>query len=183
PTSSMLFRSLLLFSVFASTAITADRPVDYSRDVKPVLQARCYACHGALKQNSKLRLDSGEFIRKGGSHGPVVVPGKSAQRLLIERVSEADEESRMPPEGQPLTAEQVKTLKSWIDQGAHFPADDKPEPDPRDHWAFRPPVRPPVPAERAWGRNPIDAFLSAEWPTRVLKPQSFVAKRILLLRG
>src|SRR5262245_20656492 len=96
PTSSMLLRSFLLFVVLAPTAVAADPPVDYARDVKPVLQARCYACHGALKQKSKLRLDSGEFIRKGGSRGPAIVPGQSAGSLLIARVTDVDEASRMP---------------------------------------------------------------------------------------
>ena len=49
--------------------------VDYRRDVKPILQERCYACHGALKQQAKLRLDSGARVRKGGSSGPAVVAG------------------------------------------------------------------------------------------------------------
>ena len=51
----------------------------------------------------------------------------------------------MPPEGKPLTAEQIAVLKAWIDQGAKAPADEKPEADPRSHWAFRNPVRPPLP--------------------------------------
>src|SRR5262245_65908463 len=107
----------------------ADRPVDYARDIKPVLQARCFACHGALKQNAKLRLDSGDLIRKGGSSGPAVIPGKPADSPLIRRVTHPDEESRMPPEGQPLTADQVKTFQAWIKQGAVYPADDRSEPD------------------------------------------------------
>jgi hypothetical protein len=167
--------SLLLASaVFAA-------PVDYARDVKPILHERCYACHGALKQNGKLRLDSGELIRKGGSSGPAVVPGKSAESLLIEKVSDADDDSRMPPELKPLTAEQIKTLKAWIDEGATHPADDKPEPDPRDHWAFRTPMRPTVPPSD-WGKNPVDAFLAAEWKKHGLTPQKPADKRLLLRR-
>ena len=65
---------------FAAPALAA--PVDYVREVKPLFQERCFACHGALKQNAKLRLDSGELIRKGSSKGPIVVPGKSAESPL-----------------------------------------------------------------------------------------------------
>jgi Protein of unknown function (DUF1553)/Protein of unknown function (DUF1549)/Planctomycete cytochrome C len=175
--------SVPLLVAFVSTAGAADRPVDYAREVKPILRERCFNCHGALKQNAKLRLDSGELIRKGGSSGPAVVPGKSAESLLIERVSDADDETRMPPELKPLAPDQIATLKTWIDQGANYPADDKPEPDPRDHWAFRTPVRPPVPnVAPAWGNNPIDAFLAAEWQKRGLRPQPFADKRLLLRR-
>jgi len=175
--------SAALILSFVSTAVAADRPVDYVRDVKPILQERCYSCHGALKQNGKLRLDSGELIRKGGSSGPAVAPGKSGESLLVERVSEADDETRMPLELKPLTADQIRILKTWIDQGAKVPADDKPEPDPRDHWAFRAPVRPVVPkVEPAWGRNAVDAFLAAEWQRRGLKPTGFADNRLLLRR-
>jgi mono/diheme cytochrome c family protein len=170
--------SLPVWLLIASLA-AADQPVDYARDVKHLLQERCFACHGALKQQGKLRLDSGGLIRKGGKSGPIVVPGKAVESRLIERVSDPDEGTRMPPEGQPLTAVQIAAIKAWIDQGAKSPADDAPEPDPRDHWAFRAPVRPPVPAG---GKNPIDAFLAAEWRKRGLKPQSFADKRLLLRR-
>lgn len=173
--------SSLLLMLFASVGLGA--PVDYAREIKPLLQERCFACHGALKQNAKLRLDSGELIRKGSSNGPIVVPGKSAQSSVIGRVSEPDEHERMPPEGQPLSAEQIKTLKAWIDEGANFPATDKPELDPRDHWAFRPPVRPPLPPiEEAWRKNPVDRFIAAEWKKRGLSPQKPADKRLLLRR-
>ena len=135
--------AILLLPILATSVLAA--PIDYARDVKPILRERCYNCHGTLKQKAKLRLDSGQLIHKGGSSGPAIVPGKSAESLLIEKVSDADAESRMPPELKPLTAGQIETIKAWIDQGAKYPADDKPEADPRDHWAFRTPVRPAVP--------------------------------------
>ncbi len=171
--------SLLLSLAFGSAAIAA--PVDYLRDIKPILRDRCYSCHGALKQKASLRLDSGQLIHKGGSSGPAIVPGKSAESLLLEKVSDADAETRMPPELKPLTAEQIQTLKAWIDEGARFPASDKPEADPRDHWAFRTPVRPAVPMS-GWGKNPVDAFLAAEWKKHGLTPQKPADKRLLLRR-
>jgi hypothetical protein len=171
--------SLPVALLLTSAAIAA--PVDYAREIKPILQERCYACHGALKQNAKLRLDSGEFIRKGGASGPAVVARKAAESLLIEKVSDPDEHSRMPPEGQPLTRDQIARLKAWIDEGATSPADEKPEPDPRDHWAFRAPVRPPVPRVEL-GKNPVDAFLAAEWTKHSLSPQKPADRRLLLRR-
>ena len=111
------------------------------------LSKRCYACHGALKQKSGLRLDTAALMRKGGDGGPAIVPGKSEESLIIEAVT-GREGWRMPPEGEgtPLSPEEIATVRAWIDQGATAPADERPQPDPRKHWSFRPPVRPPVPA-------------------------------------
>jgi Protein of unknown function (DUF1553)/Protein of unknown function (DUF1549)/Planctomycete cytochrome C len=150
--------------LLASDRLVAAEPVDYVREIRPLLRARCYACHGALKQQAKLRVDSGANLLKGGRHGAAVRSGDPAGSLLLERVSDTEEGTRMPPEGQPLTVEQIAKLKAWIEQGARVPADDKAEEDPRDHWAFRRPVRPALPAvtDPAWGRNPIDVFLAVE---------------------
>ena len=161
--------------MFALVALTLSAaPVDYRKDVRPLLQERCYACHGALKQEAKLRLDSGAAMVKG----EVVVPGKPGESSLLDRVSAKEDEGRMPPEGHPLKPEQIALLKSWIEQGAKVPADDAPETDPRDHWAFRPVTRPSVPGSG----NPIDAFVSAEWKRRGLTPVAPADKRTLLRR-
>ena len=161
-----------MFALLALVASAA--PVDYRKDVRPILQERCYACHGALKQEAKLRLDSGAAMRKG----EVIVPGKPADSELLNRVSANEDEGRMPPEGHPLKPEQLAVLKAWVEQGAKVPADDKPEPDPRDHWSFRPVTRPAVPGTG----NPIDAFIAAEWTKRNLKPVAPADRRILLRR-
>src|SRR5262245_38839815 len=104
--------------VFVAGRADAADPVDYSRDIKPILRERCYACHGALKQKGKLRLDTVALMTDGGKSGPAVSPGRSAASLLLERVCDKNDASRMPPEGKPLTAEQIALLKAWIDQGA-----------------------------------------------------------------
>jgi hypothetical protein len=136
--------------------------VEYLRDVKPLLTRRCYACHGAVRQKSKLRLDSSELIRKGGKHGAILVPGKSKESILIEAV-EGTDRPRMPPEheGTGLDEKEIALLKTWIDQGAKMPEEPIPG-DPRDHWAFRPPVRPDIPVNPSPSANPIDAFIAAE---------------------
>ena len=100
-------------------SLTAAEPVDYVRDVKPILKERCYACHGALKQKAKLRLDTAALATTGGKNGPAIEPGKAAASLLLQRVSDTDDRTRMPPEGKPLTAEQIALLKAWIEKGAH----------------------------------------------------------------
>ncbi|WP_439623344.1 PSD1 and planctomycete cytochrome C domain-containing protein [Gemmata sp.] len=170
----MRFLALLLLAPLAPHAAAAE-PVDYRRDIKPLLQERCYACHGSLAQKGKLRVDSGANMLKAGA----VVPGKPAESELVKRITAADDETRMPPEGHPLKPEQVAKLTAWVEQGAKVPADDAQEPDPRDHWAFRPPVRPPVPKG---GANPIDAFVAAEWAKRGLEPVKPADRRVLLRR-
>jgi hypothetical protein len=177
--------SFLILAV-ARVAHAESPPVDYLRDIKPLLAERCYSCHAGLAQESGLRLDTGELIRVGGDSGPVIAVGKPEEGLLIERVSAADDAVRMPPEGLPLTAEQIDRLKAWIAAGAPSPADEKPEASPRDHWAFQPIARhaPPAlsPEELALCSNPIDRFIVAEYAKRGLSPAPRAAPATLLRR-
>src|SRR4051812_23149907 len=183
-----LFTASIAFLVLSplAAAAPAEPPgaVDYAKQVKPILADRCFACHGALKQKAGLRLDAGPLIRKGGDNGPVVVPGKADDSLLIHAVTGTHDAVRMPKEGAPLTDEQVGLLRAWVDQGATAPDEPTP-PDPRDHWAFRPPVRPAVPevADKAWVRNPIDAFVDAGHERHGLTHRPEANKATLLRRG
>lgn len=159
--------------------------VDYLTQVKPLLRERCFSCHGALQQKAGLRLDTQAAIVKGGESGSSLTPGDPANSSLLARVTAQDPAERMPPEheGEPLTEPQVAILRSWIEAGAKSPADEKPEADPREHWAFRPVVRPAVPAVKnpQWVRNPIDAFVAKQHETHGLSPQP-EATRLKLLR-
>jgi mono/diheme cytochrome c family protein len=96
-------------------------PVDFARDVKPILDARCAACHGDKKQESELRFDLRDAALRGGAGGAVIVPGKGAESSLLLRVSSADKDERMPPEGDPLSADEIDVLRRWIDAGAVWP--------------------------------------------------------------
>lgn len=180
-------RSILAFTfslMLTITASAAGQPVDYERDVKPLLRSRCYACHGGLKQESELRLDTGSSILKGGDSGAAVVAGKSAQSLLLERIVSKDDDERMPPEGKPLKATEIQLIKRWIDQGAQSPKDEQPEEDPRKHWAFQKPIRPVIPTVKnlKWVNNPIDAFLAKHHETQKLQPAGQAEKHVLLRR-
>lgn len=161
-----------------------DAAVDFARDIRPVLKDRCYACHGALKQNSGLRVDTASALLRGGESGPAVVPGQSQKSLMIEAVTGDLATWRMPPEGEALTAEQIGLVRRWIDQGAQLPEHEQPEPDPREHWAFQSPTRPAVPKIKnaAWVQNPIDAFLAAEHKRLGLVPAPPAARHVLLRR-
>ena len=167
----------------------ADRPaaaaVDYQRQVKPILRQHCWACHGALKHEAGLRLDAAQLIRKGSDDGPVLVAGQPEKSLLWQKVN-ARLPDRMPPEGKPLSANELVTLKAWISQGAQAPRSEQPPTDPLTHWSFTPIRRPPVPqpdsrSKHVRTRNPIDAFVAARHHAALLtaRPQ---ADRSTLLR-
>src|SRR5262245_47567620 len=105
---------LCLISLTSATVVAAE-PIDYEKQVKPIFAARCKACHGVLKQEGGLRLDTGALARKGGDSGKIVTPGKSASSELLTRITSKDESVRMPQEGELLTAEQVAVIREWID--------------------------------------------------------------------
>jgi mono/diheme cytochrome c family protein len=174
----------ILATIPAPGVAEAGEVVDYVRQVKPILKQRCYSCHGVLKQKAGLRLDTAASIRKGGGSGPAVEPASPDESELIGRVAETDSKRRMPPEGEPLSAEQVSRLREWVVQGANAPQDEAPEEDSRRHWAFLKPVRPAVPKVKnaGWVRNPIDAFLAAEHEHRGLTPLSPAAPEVLMRR-
>jgi hypothetical protein len=175
---------LLIVLALAVAPALAGEPIDYLRQVKPVLKQRCYSCHGALKQKAGLRLDTGSSIRRGGDGGPVVELGNAADSPLIERVTDDDPSLRMPPDGPPLTREQIALLRGWIDQGAHSPLNEPAETDPRSHWAFQKPIRPIPPTVRdpAWCRNPIDAFIARRRQEKELTPLPPAEPHVLLRR-
>jgi mono/diheme cytochrome c family protein len=171
-----------LVTICCACAVNAQDAVDYAKQIKPVLQARCYACHGALKQESDLRLDTAALARKGGASGAEVLSGEPAKGELLRRVASQDAVERMPPEGEPLTPAQIELFRKWIAQGAKAPENEEPEHDPREHWAFRTPTKPPVPLIDGQARNPIDAFLAAKRTEKGLTAQGRAEPRIWLRR-
>ncbi len=132
-------------------------PVDFVREVRPILERHCYECHGEKKQKSGLRLDVRELALKGGdNHGPDIVPGKAKESPLIRFVTASDEAELMPPKKR-LNAAEVETLTRWVNEGAVWPegVDRVKLADKRDHWSFKPLN---VPA----GQRTIDSFIDAK---------------------
>lgn len=149
--------------------------VDYLRDIKPVLQARCYACHGALQQKAGLRVDTAAALRLGSAGGPVLVAGAPDQSPLLARLTSTDEHERMPLEAAPLKAEEIAAIRAWIADGAPLPDNERGEDDPRAHWAFQR-------IERPDGTAGIDALLEAKHREHSLKPQPEADRGLLLRR-
>ena len=140
----------------AATAPAQSGTVDFPRDVRPILAAHCYACHGpdAGARKADLRLDRREDALAARDGGAAIVPGDPAASALWQRVAATDPEEVMPPPDahKPLAPEQKERLRLWIAAGAPYAA----------HWAFVPPIAAPVPSlPAADAPTPIDAFVRA----------------------
>ena len=141
----------------------------FEKEIRPVLADHCYKCHGEKKQKSGLRLDSREFILKGGEVGPVVVPGKPEISRLILSINHAKGPDiyAMPGEDEKLPPKAIAALTEWVRQGLPWPEEAKSNAqDPRKHWAFQPVVPPAPPtvaeADAAKIRQPLDRFVLAK---------------------
>ena len=180
PVASVMFVSVGL----GVAGLRADEEVDYVRDIKPIFRERCSSCHGVLKQEGGLRLDTAISALTGGNSGPALVQGNVTESYLIERVTAADEAERMPPEGEPLSASQIQILEKWIREGAAALPDERPDEDPRDHWSFRKPEQPRVPDIDAieWNKNPIDRFIARRHIEHGVTPRGPADRPALLRR-
>src|SRR5262245_6829826 len=154
--------------------------VDFTRDVQPILSAHCLRCHGPDKQKGDLRLDQPQSARRNGS----ILPGDSRKSPLIHRVAGIGDAKRMPPSGPGLTPRQVAVLRAWVDQGASWPDSAAALASTSGHWAYRPLVRPAVPAvqDRDGLLNPIDAFIQARLEAARLSPAPPAERRLLIRR-
>lgn len=188
-----LFAALLFVALaFVSPYAHAAEGPDYDAEVKPILVRSCFRCHGPEEQESGLRLDTAAGFREGGYSGATVMPGKSAESLLIQAVTGTGDTLAMPPEGEGerLTEDEIARLRAWIDAGAELPADTDPAASATgkqisDHWAFQPVVRPELPrvSDNAWIRNPIDAFIVARLAKEGITPAPEAERATLIRRA
>jgi hypothetical protein len=181
PVFSLLFGTLVAIQSSATWAAQ----VDFEREVWPILAARCTGCHGPEKQKSSLRVDSRAALLQGGDSGPAIVAGKAKGSYLIELISAKEGDLRMPPEGAPLTPDQIDIVRRWIDEGASWPKVAETRTVETKHWAFQPVTRPAVPEHAAEGPlevNPIDAFLAARLAEQKLTMSPAADPRTLIRR-
>ncbi len=172
---------LLSLLAFAGESITrADSASENALQVRALLKNRCFSCHGSLSQKAGLRLDSVEFMKKGGDSGAAIEPGKATESELVLRICNTDADLRMPPEGSPLTAPEIELIQSWINAGAPAPPNDRPEPDPRSHWAFQKPAKASFPQSTS---NAVDAFVNASLKSQDLKAVPKADKATLIRRA
>lgn len=170
----------LRFGEAQAPAEAAKAPVvDFNRQIRPILSDHCFACHGPDEKSrkAKLRLDTreGAFAKLRGG-GLAIVPGKSAQSELVQRIITHEPTELMPPpqSGKKLTDQQIGLLKQWVEQGASWSA----------HWSFVTPQRPELPKVKrvAWPRNPIDHFILSRLEKERLEPSPEASKAALLRR-
>ncbi|WP_020471999.1 DUF1553 domain-containing protein [Zavarzinella formosa] len=169
----------------AEPKLSADRQINFDKDVKPIFAAHCVQCHGPEKQKGSLRLDDSTAVTKGGNSGPAVVPGKSADSLLIQLVSGLKPDEVMPPgKTEKLTKEQIGILRMWIDQGAKWgtAATGNTAGVKSSHWAFQAPVQHPVPKTKHPAANAIDAFIRARLEKEGTAPSPMADKHTLVRR-
>lgn len=152
----MPIRAPLLYGVMLGALCSAE-PINFSRQIRPILSENCIACHGPDEKarKGKLRLDDEQDAKRDRKGDFVILPGQPEKSELIARIESTDPDEVMPPPKQHKTipAAQLALLKEWIKQGAPWGR----------HWSYEPVARPTVPASRE--ANPIDAFLAARQQT------------------
>ncbi|HUG66694.1 MAG TPA: DUF1549 domain-containing protein, partial [Pirellulaceae bacterium] len=160
--------------------------VDFEKQVRPLLLARCSECHGSQVQKGGLRLDARHFAFKGGDSGEVIVPGTSVDSELLRRVTSDDADERMPPEGKPLAKEEIELLTRWIDSGADWPESDYDREAKRDrrleHWAFQPLWKDDAGRLNEEAQNPIDVLIGAKLKENELTFSPEAERRTLIRR-
>jgi mono/diheme cytochrome c family protein len=142
-------------------------PVNFIKEIQPILEASCIQCHARGKAKGGLALDTRENLLKGGDSGPSVVIGKSEESYLIELVAGFDPDMIMPEKGSRLTPEQISLLRAWIDQdlpwdsGVHFGRTEPINIDPR---------LPELPPATSGKSNPIDRLLEPYFKEHKVQP-------------
>jgi hypothetical protein len=190
-------KALLILAGGLASLHAADNPVSFATGIRPLLETRCWKCHGAAVQLSKLDLRTRDTALKGGQRGSALVPGSAAQSRLY-RVVAGLEKPAMPLDG-PLTAAQISLIKNWIDQGAVWDAESvttnstTPVSAPleemsipaeaRNVWAFRKPARAPLPVVATRFTNPIDRFLEQTRAEKGLEPAPQADRNTLVRRA
>jgi hypothetical protein len=168
PSQATLFLGVLI------GAACAAEPINFSRQIRPILSENCIACHGPDEKGrkGKLRLDDEQDAKRDRKGDFVILPGKPEQSELIKRIESTDPDDVMPPPKQHKTIPpaQLALLKEWIRQGAVWGR----------HWAYEPVARPSVPKNGE--ANPVDAFLAERQKQEGLKWSAEAAKHVLIRR-
>jgi len=163
------------FTLFVAAA-GAEEPVEFNRDIRPILSDRCYYCHGPDEDERKadLRLDIAEGALRNLGGYAAVVPGDPDASELFHRIISHDEDEVMPPPSAKKPAvspEEIQTFRKWIEQGANY----------QGHWAFEPIKDPAVPD--IGEENPIDAFIRARLAREGVEPSARADKYTLIRRA
>ncbi len=169
--------------------VSAEDAEFFEKEVRPLLAANCFKCHGEKKQEAGLRLDVRQSAMRGGDEGPVIKPGNADDSKLVAAVRYAGD-IQMPPDGK-LPSEKIGVLATWVKRGAPWPdhslkgsAGQHSSDAAENHWAFQPVREPPIPAVKNvdWVRTPIDAFVLARLEAASLAPSQPADPHALIRR-
>ncbi len=159
--------------------------VDFENDVAPIFAERCLKCHAGEKPKSGFRLDARRKAFAGGNSGRVAIaPGAPENSRLLELVRGTAEGERMPPKGEPLTADEIARIEAWIREGAKWPDALSGDELVKEHWSFVAPQRPTLPrvARAWWPANEVDEFTLAAMEQHGLAPAPKADRATLLRR-
>ncbi|HEY2348991.1 MAG TPA: DUF1553 domain-containing protein [Puia sp.] len=175
--------SVIVITVLIFFVSTRRKPIDFTSQVKPIINKNCITCHGGVRQKGGFSLlfrDEALATLKSGKHG--IVPGDPDRSEMIRRINLKDPEDRMPYKHDPLNQEDIQTLTRWIKEGAPW----------GEHWAYVPVKDPAVPQLKTffgwfdkksdWAKNDIDHFIQHKWKEEDLKPSPQADKKTLLRR-
>src|SRR6266404_8117147 len=166
-----IFATLLLMTQSVAAQSAAEQIEFFENKIRPLFVEHCYSCHSdkAEKLKGGLRLDSPEGVLKGGSSGPVIVPGDPDASLLIKAVRYSDPDLQMPPKDKKLPSEKIASLEAWVKMGAPLPGSSASARRPltdvtearKRHWAFQPVKKPAPPGIKLsrWVQTPVDRFV------------------------
>jgi hypothetical protein len=188
-----LFHAICLIQ---GATLPPDQIEFFESRIRPILAQDCYECHStATKQKGGLNLDHRSAWQAGGDSGPVIVPGKPDESLLIQAIRHQDEDLAMPKSGAKLDDPIIQDFAQWVSMGAPDPRDMAPSQDElgqdqvwasvlerrKKWWSFQP-ITDPSPPTSAWSRHPVDQFLEAKRDAAGLDPTSPADPNVLVRR-
>lgn len=170
----LLVIGLLIVAFISYRVFIPEEKVDFSADVKPILNKKCISCHGGVKAKGGFSvLFREEALDTTESGKPAIIPGNPDGSEMIRRITHKDPEERMPYKHEPLSKSEISILRRWIKQGAQW----------GDHWAYLPVKETALPdVSDNWIRNDIDKFIFARLKEEKLKPSAQADKPTLLRR-
>lgn len=176
--ASMLLAGVIYY------ALTQEKEIDFSTQVKPILNQHCISCHGGVKKNGGFSLlFEEEALAATESGRPAIIPGEAHSSEFISRLSESDPEVRMPYQKAPLSEEEIAILTQWVEEGANW----------GQHWAYKTPEKPVAPDKSLQAgllpeeappfiQNDIDRFIAEGLARQELSPSPEAGKNILIRR-
>jgi hypothetical protein len=165
---------LVVCGVALAHFTTSEKEVDFSTDVKPILNKKCITCHGGVRAKAGFSvLFRDEALAKTESGKPAIIPGDPDASELMRRITADDPEERMPYKHEPLTKDQISIFRRWINQGAKW----------GDHWAYLPVKQQTVPDVKSdWIKNDVDRFIYEKLEEQKITPSQQADKATLLRR-